>query len=428
MAYKKYIKKDGKLYGPYVYQSRRIDGKVVSEYCGTDKPNYKKIAIFVFGILILIALVSSFFIFKGKITGNVISDNQLSSQTENNLVNEPETINYPIVYFTLISRQTEKSSDAEPVVNDNGSLIDENLEMPFNDTNDSLNEDIPSQSDSSEKDIEQIPETISSETDVSAKPVVEEQPLAEESQQSTESVPTEEAPQESAPDETSQEPSATITGGVISKILKTASNFFLGLKLTGNAVSESGPIEINGQASADKPFMYNLKEGETIQILSGSVKTNSKSLSDDAIKIAYQSDNVLVTTDYSESIANVPNEDKVVIDESKQINNSKKNETQIEFIEPVSLTEQEKQILLTQFGNISVQTIKSELFNGRYVIGYEFGGYKIEYSYDADLSEAVLKSQMEKDRISWLKNIADKLLETESVHAEANQFNSDFLL
>jgi len=37
MAYEKFIKKDGKTYGPYIYHSRRVDGKVVSEYHGQKK-------------------------------------------------------------------------------------------------------------------------------------------------------------------------------------------------------------------------------------------------------------------------------------------------------------------------------------------------------------------------------------------------------
>ena len=37
MVYKKYIKRNGKLYGPYIYHSRRVNGKVISEYQGTGK-------------------------------------------------------------------------------------------------------------------------------------------------------------------------------------------------------------------------------------------------------------------------------------------------------------------------------------------------------------------------------------------------------
>lgn len=47
MAYEKYITKNGKVYGPYVYHSKRVNGKVVSEYRGQNetkkKPVKKKI-------------------------------------------------------------------------------------------------------------------------------------------------------------------------------------------------------------------------------------------------------------------------------------------------------------------------------------------------------------------------------------------------
>ena len=39
MAYKKYIKRGGKIYGPYIYHSRRVNGRVISEYRGTGKEN-----------------------------------------------------------------------------------------------------------------------------------------------------------------------------------------------------------------------------------------------------------------------------------------------------------------------------------------------------------------------------------------------------
>lgn len=55
MVYKKYIKKDGKLYGPYIYESKRIGGKVVSEYHGPKKGiDIKKFDwIFISAILVL---------------------------------------------------------------------------------------------------------------------------------------------------------------------------------------------------------------------------------------------------------------------------------------------------------------------------------------------------------------------------------------
>ena len=39
MVYKKFIKRDGNIYGPYSYKSRKENGKVITEYLG--KPEDK---------------------------------------------------------------------------------------------------------------------------------------------------------------------------------------------------------------------------------------------------------------------------------------------------------------------------------------------------------------------------------------------------
>ena len=39
MAYERYIKKNGKVYGPYVQHNKKVDGKVVTEYRGKRKQN-----------------------------------------------------------------------------------------------------------------------------------------------------------------------------------------------------------------------------------------------------------------------------------------------------------------------------------------------------------------------------------------------------
>jgi hypothetical protein len=96
MAYKKYIQRNGKLYGPYIYQSKRVDGKVVSEYYGsegikkdegvkksvgigvvTGNRNYKKILFIFIGVIVLAFLVylfafSSNNIHSNRLTGGAI--------------------------------------------------------------------------------------------------------------------------------------------------------------------------------------------------------------------------------------------------------------------------------------------------------------------------------------------------------------------
>ncbi len=75
MAYKKYIKRNGKLYGPYIYHSRRVNGKVVSEYQGTvRKTDYKKFIFIFFGIIFVLGLGYGIVSNKTKFTGNVVVD------------------------------------------------------------------------------------------------------------------------------------------------------------------------------------------------------------------------------------------------------------------------------------------------------------------------------------------------------------------
>jgi len=66
MAYKKYITKNGKIYGPYIYHSRRVNGKVISEYRGPKTNSSSKkiilpiiISIFILGIIIAIFSLNS---------------------------------------------------------------------------------------------------------------------------------------------------------------------------------------------------------------------------------------------------------------------------------------------------------------------------------------------------------------------------------
>ena len=75
MVYKKYIKRGGKIYGPYKYRSRKVKGKVITEYLGKheEKNTDKRKQILIF---LIIGFIIAFFIFfvltQANITGFTI--------------------------------------------------------------------------------------------------------------------------------------------------------------------------------------------------------------------------------------------------------------------------------------------------------------------------------------------------------------------
>ncbi len=83
MAYKKYIKRDGKLYGPYIYHSRKEGGRVITEYHGKFENEKKYLPVGIFLALLLIFSFGYFFVGSdsfqnfsfGAITGLAVSDN-----------------------------------------------------------------------------------------------------------------------------------------------------------------------------------------------------------------------------------------------------------------------------------------------------------------------------------------------------------------
>ncbi|MDD5012397.1 MAG: LamG domain-containing protein [Candidatus Nanoarchaeia archaeon] len=90
MVYKRYIKKGGKVYGPYSYSNHKENGKVVTEYLGKESSvKEKKLnssSVIFIPILFLLIFAFMFFYFKptifSSITGNDILDGKISSSFE----------------------------------------------------------------------------------------------------------------------------------------------------------------------------------------------------------------------------------------------------------------------------------------------------------------------------------------------------------
>ncbi len=530
MVYKKYIKRNGKLYGPYVYHSKRVDGKVVSEYHGYKKEGISKkflLPILIVGILSI--LVLGFFLTKSPFTGKailgieadyeegtslkgrininlqkgelipkaskIIFENEgqsyefdLEEIVSNELVQGDfyiedekitgtgegygtigEKISYPEIDFILniyIEETTkEKGSDKSR------EKVEEESGLEENETAEIVEPELGEIIELKEISEQEIEEEETASNQVGLKEGVSQEGASSSSSPSDEGKEVEVEKEEAAP---------TITGGVISRIFRSVSNFFLSLTTTGQ-VSLELEKEIIGTVSADKEFTYDLDEGENIELKALSVEIDGKKISDNEIQLILEENKVTVTTDYSikekgfgqdyiedggetlsidldqlnlvlepgeleiklvygkneilELTTNLES-GEIIVEETDEIieeinetivetNATIKEIVQIKDIGDI-LTIEEKAELLITFGNVSIKTIKSELINDRIIMGYQIGNYEIEYSYDSALNDTVLDLQMEKDRIKWLKDIAKTLLEKESEAIELEEFKGDF--
>lgn len=306
MAYKKYIKRGGKVYGPYIYHSKRVDGKVISEYRGSDKLDYKKIFLAIFGMVFLVALI-----------------------------------------FILVFYEKE------------------------------------------------------------------------------------------------------MTGRVVSEIER----------------------EIQGQVSADGIFNYTLQEGERVELKPRSVETDTEQLSDSDIELKIEGNEVIVTTTYSEinssleeeifpivyfvlgilseeesieeNITNMTeptleieiNESEIVEEPTPEISEPDPlvpeiiYETEEEIYVPevvISLTEQERAILLEYFGSAFVEVKESSPKNGFIKVRFELGEYWAEFNYDANYDREILDSFIERDRTEWLKDIAKSLSQEPEIEEESTNYQEPF--
>ena len=473
MAYKKYIKKGEKIYGPYIYHSRRIDGKVISEYRGPEKLSYKKIFLAIFGVIFLAALIFILIFSEREITGKAVfdldADYQQGRPLEGNLrlsLQEGELI----------------PASSKLVFENNGNIFEYNLKDLISEE---LNEGsfyIKGASISGSGEGYGIlgGREISPTVYFVLSILSEEELVAEQ----TGEPETTETPQigNTTQEETqniSEAQEAPITGNVISSFAGAISNFFLGLGMTGKAVVEF-EREIHGQVSPSETFIYTLHEGERVEIKPRSVRTDSKQLSDNDIELKIEGDEVIVTTNYSEIgkgfgedylgsrskeiIIDISNLDLILeqgnlkisfIDSNQEIislstllkeGEVDANETisdelireipetdltdetgyeieETEIYVPelvVSLTEQERAILIEKFGN-SFEGKRATYMNGFIRIRYELGEYWAEFNYDSNLSREILESFMDRDRTKWLMDIAKSLSEESEAEKELKE-------
>ncbi len=529
MVYEKYIRKNGKLYGPYTYHSKRVDGKVVSEYHGVqNKSKNFNFLWLVVGIFLIVVLISGFLFFNARFSGKVslditsnykdgeILEGVLSlSLKEGELIpasskvifevkgNSYEytlsdivtgeiikgdfyvedksilgrgegygavgtKIVYPDVFFTL-NIFTEKSSSSGNDFSDK-----ENNKVPEN----ILSEEGKIQEEIAQEVEEQVQEVVEDELQeiVEENLEIEVQEIEELEEEVKELKEVSEEPEDYSEVSVAE---TTITGEIIRGFLKSSFNFFQ--TITGQ-VSLKLAQEIKGSASFGESFTYDLSEGETAEIKSGSVKVNKDFVDEAVVDLDIINNQIIVTTDYSikeegfgtdylggvgqtisidlsklnlaiesedikvsfvydnielvsifsgEKDEKIPTENpekpKELI-EVPEINVTENltNETIENITEIINitlektivvefLTDNEKEILEEEYGNVSVEITKAEKIRERIEVTFEFESYSTKHSYDFKLNENELVEWIERDRIRFLKDIANELSKEESI-------------
>ena len=474
MAYKKYIKRGGKIYGPYIYHSKRIDGKVISEYRGSEKLDYKKIFLVIFGVIFLVAMAFILIFSEREMTGkavlNLDADYQQGEVLEGKLklsLQEGELI----------------PASSKLVVENNGNIFEYELKDLVSDELNEGNFYIEGTSLSGFGEGYGIPGrkeihppvyfvlNILSQEESSVEQTDEPEQINE--SQETEIIQTENITEE-----------APITGNIISGFAGAISDFFLGLTMTGKAVVEF-EREVYGQVSVNEDFVYTLQEEERAELKPRSVKTDSGQLSDNDIDLRIENNQIMVTTNYSEleegfgeehlgdgskeliiaipdlnlileqgslkvsiidsnqeilSLSTVLEEGEVIANETVLDSTPETSEPDLtietdyeteekEIYVPeliVSLTEQERMILFEKFGN--TLTVKEAPPKRGFInVRYEFSSeYWVEFNYDASLSEETLELFRESDMIKWLKDIVKSLSEEPEPKVEINEYPKSF--
>jgi len=347
MVYKRYIKRDGKAYGPYYYESHRHAGKTFTTYvknedCSMLRGNFR----FVF-VLIGIALVVTVLLFilkpafVGKVSldietdfksGEAISGNlklnldtgefipkytrvvaQLNEQNKefllSNLVDLPVSSGdfyasgvslagsgegygsagtkrvYPEIHFKIL---VSSSGSADTVTGDESSDFER---APKQSSKEQIQTPHINSDSAQEIDKEQKKEDSQDSKEEKQEEEKEKQSAQEQSQNdlqdSKEKLQEQEELVLQQPQDIPQPPQEE---------KQEAKNPNQGI--TGNVVSEGSQI-ISGSVKKGEEYRYDLKEGQSAELISGSVTYNSEVLDDGSINLKVSGNKVKVSTDYS---------------------------------------------------------------------------------------------------------------------------------
>lgn len=414
MAYKKYIKRGDKIYGPYVYHSRRVDGKVISEYHGSTKKDYSKF--FLFGGLVIFAAVMIYFLaLNGSPTGKAVLD-----------LNANYNEGQPFQGLVKISLQE-------------GELLPENSKVTFDNNGDIKKYDLKDfiKENTTQGNYYVSGSNVSGSGQGYGIPGTKEVfpyldfvlVIESEIKGDNETVNLKEIPEKVS----AEEPFLySLQEGEIKAELKPKS------VKTNEKQLDDNDVSITTQNNTVK---VTTSYKETEEGFGQDYTSNGKKeiiINVSSLGLFFQPGNLNVSIDSNGtgifSLSTILQPGDISITETQpnqnltnEIQTNQSQTTNITIPNP-ELTPQEKEVLVAAFGNVSLNAKEAKEKNGFIIIKYELGNYNIEYSYSSDLSNETLNLFMESDRIKWLKDIAGKLLQQEEKEKELPELEGNYTI
>jgi len=279
MVYKRYIKRGGKTYGPYLYESHRVNGKVVASYVGEAKiPNRKlsSLKIILPCLFIVFFVTLLFFLSNNSITGHMSM--QVNEDSISLFLKEGE-----LLPKNAIISVTDPNSTREFLISD---LISQNSESgsyyivdrPISGFGEGYG--FAGEKKVSSKVNFKLRIIGSQESQTGAG---SDSNVADSSENSDGEASSENQPEETQNSGYGSDSDSAITGNAIRGI-------------TGRVIDEQ---IIDASASYNSSYNYVLINGQTAELVSGSVTDeNGNSLGDSYVKILKDENILTVTTDY----------------------------------------------------------------------------------------------------------------------------------
>lgn len=308
VVHKKYTHKDGRVYGPYLYSTRRANGKIVTTYHGAPHMSKLKILSIFLGVFVL--LVLSFLAYtsyhRSTTTGMVSLDVDLVYKEGELLdgdlrfrLKEGEFIpqNSQVLVSYGSQSKTFVLSDLLRDTPTLGSYYAEGASLsgegegygikgtkivyPTISFTLKVTKPASGGSGGSSDSAPALPSDAS--------PVPSEEPLPSDVPVSESASPSSQTSSESTPSEPSPEPSPSSDS--------SSSSDSGGSVLSGNAVSEDS-YEVHGTVSKGSDFTFSLGEGESVSLVSDSVLIEGAPLSANTLSLSVTNGEVQVSTQY----------------------------------------------------------------------------------------------------------------------------------